>query len=88
MNSTQNKIVNRVNEIMHKGFEIPYEKLKPEATLAGDLELDSLDAIDMLVQLEENLGVKVSGEKLMAVKTLQDVYNLIQELAQQVETVP
>jgi acyl carrier protein len=39
-----------------------------------------LDAIDMLVHLEERLGVKVDGEKLMQVRTLQDVYTMIEEL--------
>jgi len=48
----------------------------PTATLVGDLGLDSLDAVDMLVYIEETLGVKVEGEKLASVKTLQDVYIL------------
>jgi acyl carrier protein len=77
---TNLSIVTQVNEIMHSGFEIPLEKLSPEAHLFSDLGLDSLDAVDMLVHLEDQLGVKVDGEKLMQVRTMQDVYNLIQEL--------
>ena len=75
MNISQQEIILQVNDLMHTGFEIPMEKLTPQATIAGDLELDSLDAIDMLVQLEEKMHVKVSGERLMAVKTLQDIYS-------------
>ena len=78
---TNPKIIAEVNEIMNKGFEIPVEKLTPEANLFTDLGLDSLDAVDMLVHLEDKLGVKVDGEKLMKVRTMQDVYNLIQELS-------
>ena len=74
-------IVTQVNEVMHSGFEIPFEKLSPEAHLFTDLGLDSLDAVDMLVHLEDRLGVKVDGENLMHVRTLQDVYSLVQELA-------
>ena len=70
-----------VNEIMHAGFEIPMEKLLPEANLFTDLGLDSLDAVDMLVHLEDKLGVKVDGEKLLKVRTLQDIYDLVQELS-------
>jgi acyl carrier protein len=77
---TNSSIIAQVNEIMHSGFEIPVEKLSPEANLFSDLGLDSLDAIDMLVHLEERLGVKVDGEKLMQVRTLQDVYTMIEEL--------
>lgn len=69
-------VIRQVNNLMKTGFEIPEEKLIPTATLVGDLGLDSLDAVDMLVYIEETLGVKVEGERLASVKTLQDVYVL------------
>jgi acyl carrier protein len=71
-----NEVIEQVNNLMKTGFEIPLEKLVPQATLIGDLGLDSLDAVDMLVYIEETLGVKVEGERLATVKTLQDVYVL------------
>ena len=74
-------IINKVNDLMHQGFEIPREKLTPQATLFDELGLDSLDAVDMVVHLEENLGVKVEGERLQSVRTLQDVYSLVTEVA-------
>jgi acyl carrier protein len=77
----ETEIVNKVNELMHQGFEIPMENLRPEARLKEDLGLDSLDAIDMLVHLEEKLGNRIEGERLMQVKTLSDVYNLVKETA-------
>ena len=52
----------------------------PEAKLFEELGLDSLDAVDMLVYLEENLGVKVEGERLAKIRTLQDVYQLVAEV--------
>lgn len=72
-------VIQQVNNLMHSGFEIPQEKLVPTATLVGDLGLDSLDAVDMLVYIEETLKVKVEGERLASVKTLQDVYLLASE---------
>jgi acyl carrier protein len=73
------EVIQQVNNLMKSGFEIPEEKLVPTATLIGDLGLDSLDAVDMLVYIEETLGVKVEGERLASVKTLQDVYVLAAE---------
>jgi acyl carrier protein len=73
------EIVSRVNQLMSEGFEIPTERLLPEATLMGDLGLDSLDAVDMLVILEEKLGTKIEGERLIKVRTLGDVYVLVEE---------
>ena len=69
-------IVSQVNKLLVQGFEIPAEKLNPSSLLKEDLGLDSLDAVDMLVHLEGNLGVKIDGEKLLKIKTLQDVYDL------------
>lgn len=72
-------IINQVNRLMQEGFELPAEKLVPTATLMADLGLDSLDAVDMLVHIEEKLGIKVEGDQLMNLRTLQDVYILAQE---------
>ena len=63
---------------MASGFEIPPEKLVPTAALK-ELGLDSLDAVDMLVYIEDKFGIKVEGEKLTSLRTLQDVYNLAAE---------
>ncbi len=71
----------QVNQVMRDGFEIPIEKLTPMATVFGDLGLDSLDAIDMLVNLEDRIGIKVDVERLKAVRTLQDIYDLVEDLS-------
>ncbi|MBI3556411.1 MAG: acyl carrier protein [Deltaproteobacteria bacterium] len=85
MNTTSSmsneQIVSQVNDLMHTGFEIPRDKLVPTATLFDDLGMDSLDAIDMLVHLEEKLQIKVEGERLKKVRTLADIYGLVGEVA-------
>lgn len=73
-------IIQAVNQLMQTGFELPPEKLVPEASLK-DLGLDSLDAVDMLVYIEEKMGVKIEGERLKSVRTLADVYELAAEAA-------
>lgn len=77
----QNEIVTKVNEVMQKGFEIKADALRPEAHLFTDLGLDSLDAIDMLVHLEEKIGMKVEADRFQNVRTLGDVYALVGELS-------
>ena len=72
-------VIKQVNQIMQSEFEIPNEKLVSNATLIEDLGLDSLDAVDMLVHLEEKLGVKVGGDRLANMKTMNDVYVLAAE---------
>lgn len=69
-------LINQVNDLMVSGFELDREKLVPSARLKDDLSLDSLDAVDMLVHIEEQLDIKVDGEKIRSLRTLADVYSL------------
>lgn len=71
------KLIEEVNNVMIEGFELEPSQLKPEAKIVDDLELDSLDAIDMLVYLEEKIDIKVDAELFRTVKTLDDVYNVV-----------
>ncbi len=72
-------VTQRVKEILNKDFELPLDLLTPEATLFDDLKLDSLDAIDLVVRLEESLDVKVPSERFQNVRTLGDVFVLVSE---------
>jgi len=80
---SNSEIIVKVNSLMQQGFEVPVEKLIPTATVFEDLGLDSLDAVDMLVNLEDRLGIKVDVEKLKGIRTLQDVYNLVSDISAQ-----
>ena len=76
----QLEIIKSVNATLSENFEIPAHKLRGEATLFDELEFDSLDAIDMMVYLEEKFQVQVPGEIFKEIKTLGDVYKLVGEL--------
>ncbi len=61
-------------------FEISEAEIKPEAKLMDDLGLDSIDAVDMMVQLQETTGQKVSPEQFENVVTVDDLVGLVIEL--------
>lgn len=73
-------VIQKVNSILHTQLEIPLARLKPEATLFDDLSLDSLDAVDMLVHLEDHLKVKVDVEVFKTARTVGDLHNLVSDL--------
>ena len=73
-------IQREVNDILHSHFEIPHSKLVPEAQLYSDLELDSLDAADLLVLLEAQSGLTIMPDTFMEARTLDDVYRLVTSL--------
>ena len=76
----RDKLVQEVNDVLVSGFRVPHEKINPEANLFVDLGLDSLDAVDLIVFLEEKLKVKVELEKFKEVRKLSHVYDLVEEL--------
>ena len=73
-------VIEKINHTFIENFEIEPEKLTKETKLFEDLELDSLDAVDMVVHMEQNLGIKVDIQKFSTVRTLDDVYQMAYEL--------
>ena len=73
-------VIEKINHTFIENFEIEPERLTKESKLFEDLELDSLDAVDMIVHMEQNLGIKVDIQKFSTVRTLQDVYEMAYEL--------
>lgn len=78
MSMTDDDIFQRIKSIFIEEFELEPEQLVPEATLFDDLGLDSLDAVDMVVALEKEFGVKVRDEEsIRSVRTLDDLHRLL-----------
>ncbi|MEM7645964.1 MAG: acyl carrier protein [Pseudomonadota bacterium] len=77
------QLIQEINQVMIEGFELEASQLKPEAKIIDDLELDSLDAIDMLVFLEDKIKIKVDAENFQKVRTLEDVYNVVYQVVSQ-----
>jgi acyl carrier protein len=78
---TEQEIIETVNGIFSEVFEIDPEKLTPDARLFDQLGLDSLDAVDMMANLQEQFKVSLrNDERVRAVRTLSDVYELVKTL--------
>lgn len=76
----QDKIYQEVSTLLTKLFEIEPETITPEARLYEDLELDSIDAVDMIVHLQKKTGKKIKPEEFKAVRTVQDVVDAVERL--------
>ena len=61
------------------GRGIDEEKVTPEADLAGDLGLDSLDTVEMTVGLEDRFGIEIPDSDLENVKSVNDAVDLIEQ---------
>ncbi len=75
---TEQEIINKVNSLLVEEFEIAEDLLTPEASLKQDLEIDSLDFVDIVVLIDREFGFKPQASELKNVKTLGEFYNYIQ----------
>ena len=74
-------IVKTVNSIFVERFELDESELTPDKRIIEDLQLDSLDLVDMIVGLQQKFGIMLRENKeIREVKTLEDVYTLFEKL--------
>ena len=67
-------------------FEVPEENITLEARLSEDLDLDSIDAVDLVVKLQELTGQRIKPDEFKSVRTVQDVVDRVYELFEKGET--
>lgn len=63
--------------LLVKMFEIEEDKITPEAHLYDDLDIDSIDAVDLMVELKNYTGAKIEQDDFREVRTMQDVVDTV-----------
>ncbi|APE49015.1 acyl carrier protein [Delftia sp. HK171] len=76
-------IYQRIVEILTETFDIEAERITPEARLHDDLDIDSIDAVDLIVQLKPLVGRRLNAEAFKSVRTIQDVVDALHQLMQE-----
>jgi acyl carrier protein len=71
------EVIAKVNNFLVNEFELNENLLTPDANLRDDLEIESLDFVDIAVEIEKGFGFKIKGEEMINVKTLDDLYQYI-----------
>lgn len=74
------EIYAQIRATLLESFEIPEERATLEARLMDDLGLDSIDAIDMAVQLQKITNVRLEEHELRALRTVGDTVDLVAQL--------
>lgn len=79
---TKDELQARLTELMVQHFEVDADRIQPGARLYEDLDIDSIDAVDMVVQLRPLLGKRLQPEVFKTVRTVQDVIDALHGLMQ------
>lgn len=73
-------IYERIVAILQETFEIDAARVTPEASLYDDLDIDSIDAVDLIVQLKPWVGKRLNADAFKSVRTVQDVVDALHQL--------
>jgi len=79
---TEQEIFERVRQVLVELFELSPDSIVLDAHLYTDLDIDSLDAIDLILELKQITGRKVQPEQFRHVRTVRDVVVAVRELMQ------
>lgn len=74
---SKEEILDRVIAVLAESFQLDPKRILPTSHLFEELELDSIDAIDLMVGLEEETGIKLSEGELHQIRVVQDVVDAI-----------
>lgn len=77
---TRDDIFAQIKAALVELFEVDEEAITPEARLYHDLELDSIDAIDLVVHLQKLTGKKIKPEEFKSVRSVNDVVDAVERL--------
>ncbi|MCC7517319.1 MAG: acyl carrier protein [Pseudomonadales bacterium] len=76
----RDEMLQRLQQILEEHFEIEHSKVTPDANLYTDLDLDSIDAVDLVILVQDMIGTKISPEEFKAARTVNDVIAVAEKL--------
>ncbi|HTP39208.1 MAG TPA: acyl carrier protein [Steroidobacteraceae bacterium] len=77
MTKTREEVAEHLHETLVDLFEIDAAKITPDANLYADLDIDSIDAVDLVLKLKEFTGRKLQPQQFKHVRTVNDVVEAV-----------
>lgn len=78
--NNQEEIYEKIASVLEELFEVDPAQITPDANLYQDLDIDSIDAVDLVVELKKITGKKIQPDDFKAVRTVQDVVDAVHAL--------
>ena len=70
MAASREEIYERVKEVLTERLQIDEAEITPEASFQDDLNADSLDLVELIMELEDQFGIKISDEDAQGIQTV------------------
>jgi len=73
-------VLDRIKELIEEEMNIPADTVSLESKIAEDLGADSIDAIELIMGIEEEFDIEISDDEAMGIKTVGDLVKVIEKL--------
>ena len=77
---SQTDVLAKVSETFVEMFELDPKQVTADARLVEDLDLDSIDAIDLAAKVHEMTGKRLQEDDLRRIQTVRDVVEIVEEM--------
>lgn len=72
-------MLEKFRDILEEYVEVPRKQITQDTNLLTDLQLSSLDVVDIIVAIEDELGILIPDRKLSEIITVGDVIRLLKD---------
>lgn len=79
---SKEEILEKLKEVLQELFEVDPAEVTLDSNLYEELDLDSIDAVDLVIKLKEMTGKMANPEEFKSVRTVGDVVNVVSNLLQ------
>lgn len=76
---TKQEIIRKVNDLVVNKLAVEDDIIKEGANLESDLGADSLDVVELMLDVEKDFGIVIPDDEVGGVKTVGDIYRLVEE---------
>ena len=83
MSHSKEEIFDHTKSLMVELFEVEESTINLKSNLYEDLDIDSIDAVDLMVELKNFTGIKIEQEAFREVKTMEDVVRVVHSMVNQ-----
>jgi acyl carrier protein len=78
---SNDELLERIRDTLVRLFQLDRSAIRPEARLYEDLEIDSIDVVDLMDEIQQFTEKKVTAEDFRAVRTVADLIAVMQRLS-------
>ena len=71
-------VFDKIKEIIANKIQVDEDKITPETSLMKDLEADSLDAVDIIMGIEEEFDIEIPDSAAEGFENVGDIVNFVE----------